>query len=148
MGRRVAIGVVAAWLAAGTAAAAPSLVKLLADYQQETHHEIAVLIVPDLHDEPIGALSLRVANAWRVGLPGWNDGVLVTFAVREGICRIEIATEMARYVSNDAVRSIVENTMKPEFGQHRITRGLRMGLLRLMELGRGFRIADPAHPPG
>jgi uncharacterized protein len=124
-----------------------SLSKLLADYERETHHQIAVLTIPTLGAEPIEAFSMRVADAWRLGLRGWNNGILVTLAMRERRCRIELGTGMERYIGDVAAKAVINEQMAPEFARQHYALGLRAGLLKLMELAQAYRITDPSHPP-
>jgi uncharacterized protein len=124
-----------------------SLSKLLADYERETHHQIAVLTIPTLGAEPIEAFSMRVADAWRLGLRGWNNGILVTLAIRERRCRIELGTGMERYIGDVAAKAVINEQMAPEFARQHYALGLRAGLLKLMELAQAYRITDPSHPP-
>jgi len=59
------------------------LSKLLGNYEKETKHQIAVLIVPTLGNEPIESFCLRTANTWRLGRKGIDDGVVVCVAMKE-----------------------------------------------------------------
>src|ERR1035438_4468765 len=51
-------------------------------YHLETHHQIAILIIPSLGEEQIETFSLRTANAWALGNKGYDDGILVTLAMK------------------------------------------------------------------
>lgn len=73
---------------------------VLARCESETTHQSAVLTVSFLKDEPIEVFSLRVANAWRLGPKGLDNGVLVTIAPNERRMGIELGTGMNRYVSD------------------------------------------------
>lgn len=124
-----------------------SLTGMLAAYEAETHHQIAVLTTPTLDGEPIEAFSLRVANAWGVGVKGWDDGILVTLAMRERGIRIEVGRGLERYISNATAKEIIEKDMVPALRKGDYAGGLRAGLQELMEEARRYRIADPHHLP-
>ena len=121
-----------------------SLTKLLADYEHETHHQIAVLTIPTLGGEKIEAFSLRVAEVWRLGYAGWDNGILVTLAMQEHRIRIELGTGMERYISDPIAKSIIVETMTPAFHTGDFAGGLRAGLMRLMDEARKYRIRDPS----
>lgn len=124
-----------------------ALVSLLNDFELETHHQIAVLIVPTLNGGRLESFSLEVANAWGVGLKGWNDGILITIAMRERGIRIEVGEGMERYVSNSMARAIIDKDMIPAFRRGDIAGALHTGLLRLMPEARAYKIADPNRAP-
>jgi uncharacterized membrane protein YgcG len=119
-----------------------SLTTLLADYERETHHQIAVLIVPTTGGETIESFSLRVAKAWQPGLANWNDGILVTLATQDHHIRIEVGTGMEQYISNATAQAIIDKAMVPAFRKGDFAGGLRAGLLPLMDDARKFQIRD------
>jgi hypothetical protein len=62
----------------------------LADFERETTHQIAVLTIPSLEGEPIEPFALRVAEAWRLGQAGVDNGILLVVAPRDRRARIEV----------------------------------------------------------
>ena len=114
------------------------LSKLLKGYEQETKHQIAVLIVPTIGDEAIESFSFRTFSAWRLGRKGIDDGILVCLAMKEKRVRIALGTGMERYISNAEAKEIIDTEMTPFFGISDFAEGLERGLKRLMEEGRRF----------
>jgi len=110
----------------------------LARYEQETSHQLAVLLVPTLSGESIEAFSLRVANAWALGHKGIDNGILVTLAMKERSVRIELGLGMEKYISDESAKSIIDGVMVPAFGKGDYAGGLEAGLDQLMEQGRRF----------
>jgi uncharacterized protein len=111
---------------------------LLKVYEQETGHQIAVLIVPKLAGQPIESFCLRTLNAWRLGRKGIDDGILVCLAPSERHVRIELGLGMERYISNAEAKEIIDTEMTPFFRVKDFAEGLERGLKRLMEEGRRF----------
>ena len=126
------------------------LSKVLARYEQESHHQIAVLIIPTLSEESIESFSLRVAKAWGLGQKNLDNGILVTLAIKERKVRIEIGLGMAKYISDATAQSIIANHMVPAFRNGEYAIGLQAGLEQLMKEGRQFVItpADIRRPKG
>jgi uncharacterized protein len=114
------------------------LSKLLRDYEHETKHQIAVLIVPTLGGEAIDRFCLRTANTWHMGRKGINDRILVCLAMKEKQVRIELGLGMERYISNAEAMEIIVTEMTPWFAKRDYAGGLERGLKRLMEEGRRF----------
>ena len=48
----------------------------LADWEARTGNQLAVLMVPSTQPEPIEAYAIRVAEAWKIGRKGQDNGVL------------------------------------------------------------------------
>lgn len=114
------------------------LSNLLIEYETETKHQIAVLIVPTVADEAIESFCLRTAKAWRLGRKGVDDGIVVCLAMKERRVRIELGIGMNRYISNAEAKEIIDMEMTPLFAKGDIASGLERGLKRLMEEGRRF----------
>jgi uncharacterized membrane protein YgcG len=112
------------------------LSKLLRNYEQETKHQIAVLIVPTLAGEAIESFCLRVAKVWRLGRKGIDDGIVVCMAMTERRVRIELGIGINRYISNAEAKEIIDSEMTPLFSKGDFAGGLERGLKRLMEEGR------------
>ena len=52
--------------------------------------QLQYLLVRSLEGEPIEDYSIRVAEAWKIGTRGRDNGVLVTVAVEDRAVRIEV----------------------------------------------------------
>ena len=57
-----------------------NLEKYLADYEQKTGNQIAVLLIDNTAPETIEQYSIRVADQWKLGRKGIDDGVLLIVA--------------------------------------------------------------------
>jgi uncharacterized protein len=112
----------------------------LEKYQQETHHQIAVLTIPSLGGERMETFSLRTANAWGLGNKGFDDGILVTLAMKERRARIELGKGMQHFISDAEAKKILDTDMMPLFSKGNIAAGLESGLERLMDEARGFNV--------
>jgi uncharacterized protein len=111
---------------------------LLARYERETSHQIGVLLIPTVSGETIESFSLRVANSWKLGQKGLNNGMLITMAMKERAVRIELGVGMEKFISNATAQSIINNSMVPAFRKGDYAGGLQAGLEQLMKEGRRF----------
>lgn len=114
------------------------MTQALAQYERETTHQIAVLTLPSLAGETIEVFSLRVANAWKLGRKGINNGILVVLAPTERKIRIELGLGFERYISNSQASAIIQTHMLSDFREQAYARGLARGIHTLMEQGRAF----------
>lgn len=120
----------------------------LSRFHEETFHQLAVLIVPTLSGESIEAFSFRVANSWGLGYKGFNNGILVTLAMKEHGVRIELGKGMERYISDAKVKSIIDSSMIPAFAKGDFAGGLEGGLDQLMQEARRFVVKAADLPDG
>ena len=116
------------------------LIGLLARYERETFHQIAVLTVPTLSGETIEAFSRRVTKSWGLGHKGLDNGILITLAMKERRVRIELGVGMEKFIPNATAQSIINTLMVPAFRKGDYVGGLKSGLEQLMKEARRFVI--------
>jgi uncharacterized protein len=120
---------------------ARALETLLADYERETSHQLAVVIVPHLSGEDIAAFSLRTANAFGLGGRDADDGMLVTVAIRERKIRVELGRGFEPHIADEDVEKIIRTRIAPELAKGHFARGLEQGLQDLMQRGRSLVVS-------
>ena len=49
----------------------------LADYEQQTTNQIAVLMIPSLEGHNLEDFSIRLADIWKLGQKGKDNGVIL-----------------------------------------------------------------------
>ena len=62
----------------------------LARLEQDTGHQVAVLTLPSLDGEDIEGFSIRVAENWKIGKKGFDNGVILIVAVNDRKLRLEV----------------------------------------------------------
>jgi uncharacterized protein len=67
-----------------------SLEQSLAEFERTTGHQIVAHVTPSLEGLPIEDYSMQVAQAWRIGQKGLDNGVIFTIAPNERELRIEV----------------------------------------------------------
>jgi uncharacterized protein len=114
------------------------ITKLLSEYEKETTHQIGVLLIQTLNGESLESYSLRVVNSWQLGQKGVDNGVLLTLVMKERKIRIELGSGMEKYISDAQAKSIIVDTMVPSFKKGNFAKGLKDGLLQIMDKARNF----------
>ena len=89
----------------------------LSAFKERNGAEIAVLLVPTTLPETIEKYSLRVANTWRIGRAGINDGVLLMIAKEDRKVRISVGTGLENILDNDTVKQIIDQTIVPSLSR-------------------------------
>jgi uncharacterized protein len=114
---------------------------LLRHYQQETHHQIAVLTVASPDGEPGEKFSLRTAKAWGLGSKGIDDGILVTLSMKDRLARVEPGKGMQNFISDSDARLAIDTEISPAFAKGDFAQGLEPGPTRLMDKARRFIVS-------
>jgi uncharacterized protein len=86
--------------------------------------QLQYLLVPDLEGESIEDYSIRVAEAWKIGTRGRDNGLLVTVAVRDRAYRIEVGGGLEGEIPDALARRIGDQIMRPAFQAGRFGEGL------------------------
>jgi uncharacterized protein len=105
---------------------------VLADYEARTGSQIAVLLVSSTEPEAIEQYSIRVADAWKLGRKGVDDGVLLVVAKDNPKAlrrlRIEAGRGVQGVLTDAQSKRILEDTIAPHFRQQDWYGGLVAGV--------------------
>ena len=109
-----------------------SLEQVLAEYEAKTGSQIAVLTVKTTAPEQIEQYSIRVADAWKLGRKGVDDGVLLlvapgnTSAMRR--LRIEAGRGVQGVLTDAKSKQVLEDVIAPYFRKQQYYEGLVAGV--------------------
>ena len=96
--------------------------------------QLAVLLVPTTQPETIEQYSLRVAEAWKLGQKGKDNGLLVVVAKNDRKLRIEVGYGLEGDIPDAVARRVIDETISPRFKQGDFAGGLAAGTQRLIGL--------------
>ncbi|MGA4046393.1 TPM domain-containing protein [Ralstonia nicotianae] len=109
-----------------------ALEQVLADYEQQRGSQIFVLMVASTAPEPIEAYGIRVAEAWKAGRKGVDDGALVLIAKDNPASlrkmRIEVGRGLEGSLTDAQSKRILQDVMAPHFRQGDFYGGLSAGI--------------------
>ncbi len=117
----------------------------LADWEAKTTNQLAVLIVPTTKPETIEEYSIRVAEAWKVGQKGKDNGAIFLIAKNDKQMRIEVGYGLEGDLTDVASRRIIGDTVAPLFSQGKFAEGIIAGVDRIIAVVGGEDTA--AVPP-
>ncbi len=86
--------------------------------------QLQYLVVPSLEGEPIEDYSIRVAEKWKIGTKGKDNGLLVTVAVQDRAWRIEVGGGLEGDIPDVLAHRIGEQVLVPAFRAGRYADGL------------------------
>lgn len=110
----------------------------LAAWERDSGNQMAVLIVPSTKPEPIEAYSIRVAEAWKIGRKGQDNGVLFLIAKDDRKLRLEVGYGLEGVLTDATSNRIITETVAPYFRQNQFAAGINAGVDRVISVvGKG-----------
>lgn len=109
-----------------------ALERRLADFERRTTNQIAILIVPTTQPETIEQYSIRVAEQWKLGQKGRDNGVLILVAKNDRTLRIEVGYGLEGDLTDLHSSRIIREVIGPLFQQSDFHGGLDAGLNAIM----------------
>ena len=107
--------------------------------------QLQYLVVRSLEGEPIESYSIRVAEAWKIGTKGKDNGLLVTVAVEDRAWRIEVGGGLEGEIPDALARRIGDRLLVPAFRAGRYGDGLYDAGAQLLTLAGVAPEAVQAH---
>jgi uncharacterized protein len=120
-----------------------ALERELRDFETRKGSQIAVLIVPTTQPEVIEQYALRVAETWKLGRKGIDDGALLLVAKDDRALRIEVGYGLEGVIPDAVANRIIDEIIVPFFKQGDFYGGIQAGVGRLIRLVDG----EPLPPP-
>lgn len=109
----------------------------LKDYQDKTKNQVFVLTVPSIEDAgSIEDYSLAVAEKWKPGFKGSDNGIMMVFAMQDRKMRIDVGYGLEGKVPDAIASRIIRNEITPRFKQGMFDDGIKAGVVSIInELG-------------
>ena len=119
------------------------LESLLTGLQSKKGSQIAVLIVPTTAPETVEQYSLRVAEQWKIGRKGVDDGLLLVIAKNDRRMRFEVGYGLEGAIPDAVAKRIIAEVITPEFKNGKFYEGVRSGIEAAIKIISG----EPLPPP-
>jgi uncharacterized protein len=115
-----------------------ALDQVLVEYETRTGSQIAVLLMSSTAPEAIEQYGIRVADAWKLGRKGIDDGVILIVAKDNPKALRRLRIEAGRGVQGSLTdaksKRILEDVIAPHFRQNDYYGGLAAGVSALTSL--------------
>ena len=121
-----------------------SLENRLRAFELKHGSQIAVLIVPTTEPETIEQYSMRVAEAWKLGRKGVDDGALLLVATKDRTMRIEVGYGLEGALNDATCKRIISETITPEFRRGNFAAGIEAGIDQMIRVIEGEALPTPA----
>jgi uncharacterized protein len=123
---------------------AQSLEQRLASFERDTGHQIAVLTVPSLEGDAIEDFSIRVAEAWKIGQKGFDNGAILVIAQKDKKLRIEVGYGLEGVLPDAIASRIIREVIVPRFRDGDFSAGIVTGVNAILQVTKGEPIPETA----
>jgi uncharacterized protein len=121
-----------------------SLERLLEAFEKRKGSQIAVVMVKSTTPEAIEQYALRVAEQWKLGRKGVDDGALLAIAKDDRAMRIEVGYGLEGALNDATARRIIAEIIAPRFREGDFFGGITAGVDRMIRVIDGEPLPAPA----
>lgn len=100
------------------------LERKLEKIERTTSIQIVIVTIPSLDGEPIEDYSVRLAQQWRIGQKGLDNGVVILVAKAERKVRLEVGYGLESVIPDGLAGRIIREQITPRFRQNDYYGGL------------------------
>ncbi len=115
----------------------------LKDLETRKGSQIAVLIVPTTQPEEIEQFGIRVADAWKLGRKGIDDGAILLIAKNDRRMRIEVGRGLEGPLPDITGKRIIDETITPRFKLSDFDGGVEAGVDQMIGVVNGEPLPEP-----
>jgi uncharacterized protein len=116
-------------------------------FERSKGSQVAVLLVPSTAPEAIEQYAIRVADSWKLGRKGVDDGILLIVAVNDRKLRIEVGYGLEGAIPDAIANRIIDEHITPLFRRGDYYGGITVGTDRLMRAIEGEPLPEPELSP-
>jgi len=123
---------------------AQALESRLAAFERETGHQIAVLTIPSLENDALEDFSIRVAESWKIGQKGFDNGAILLIAQKERKLRIEVGYGLEGVLPDAIANRIIREVVVPRFRENDYAGGIEAGVNAILQVTKGESLPQRA----
>lgn len=125
-----------------------ALEQKLAGFERDQSTQIVVLTIPSLQGDDIDQFTIRVADSWKIGQKGKDNGVLLVLARTERKVRIEVGMGLQGVLPDITTSRIIRERMRSYLKSNDFDKGITAGVEGIMSATRGEFKASPRDMAG
>jgi uncharacterized protein len=125
-----------------SAATVSELESLLKTHQDSTSNQVVVLTIQSLEGDDIESYAIRVAETWKLGQKGKDNGVLLVVARDDRKVRIEVGRGLEGDLTDAICSVIIRREILPQFKSGDYDRGVQAGVTAILAAIRGAYTPD------
>ncbi len=119
---------------------------MLAQFEKTDSTQIVLLTIPSLDGETLEVFSMQVAEAWKIGQKGSDNGAVLLVARDERKIRIEVGYGLEGRLTDLLAGRIISREIVPRFKEGRFDEGIRDGIVAMIAAVKGEYTAKDTAP--
>jgi uncharacterized protein len=123
---------------------AQALQERLAAFERETGHQITVLTIPSLQGDVLENFSIRVAEAWKIGQKGFDNGAILLIVRDDRKLRIEVGYGLEGVLPDAIANRIIREVIVPRFRDNDYPGGIEAGVNAILQVTKGEPLPENA----
>ena len=116
----------------------------MAAFERETGHQIAVLTLPSLQGDTLEGFSIRVAEAWKIGQKGFDNGAILLIVRDDRKLRIEVGYGLEGVLPDAIANRIISEVIVPRFRENDYAGGIEAGVNAILQVTKGEPLPESA----
>lgn len=116
----------------------------LAALEQAKGAQVAVLVAPTFQPESIEQFGIRLADAWKLGRKGVDDGVILLIAKDDRQLRIEVGYGLEGALNDATAKRIISEVITPHFREGDYFGGIDAGVTAIQTVIEGEPLPAPS----
>ncbi|PKO84043.1 MAG: hypothetical protein CVU17_05545 [Betaproteobacteria bacterium HGW-Betaproteobacteria-11] len=116
----------------------------LAAFEQKKGAQVAVLVLPSVQPESIEQFGIRLAEAWKIGRKGVDDGAILIVAKDDRQLRIEVGYGLEGALNDATAKRIISEIITPRFRDGDFATGIEAGVDAMLGVIGGESLPPPA----
>lgn len=116
----------------------------LAELERTDSTQVAILTIPSLEGDSLEDFSIRVAEAWKAGQKGTDNGVILLASKEDRKIRIEVGYGLEGVLTDVLSGQIITNVIGPRFKAGDFDGGFSDGVTAITGAVRGEYVAAPS----
>ena len=121
----------------------------LADFEKQTTNQIAVLMIPSLEGDSLEDYSIGLADKWKIGQKGKDNGVILLIVKNDRKLRIVVGYGLEAQLPDSLAGSIIRNEIVPYFRKAKFYEGINQGISAIIKtISPGFSLETVKSQPG
>lgn len=115
----------------------------LAQFERDTSNQVLVATFSDLQGESIEDFSIRLAEKWKPGQSGRDNGVILLISKGDRKARVEVGYGLEGAIPDAVAKAILQQEMLPAFRQGNFEGGIQAGVEAILKASAGEYKALP-----
>ncbi len=120
------------------------IISAINNLELQTNSKVAVLVINSTGNSSIEQYSIKLAEKWKIGEKGKDNGVIITLAIDDKKTRIEVGYGLESVLTDAISSRIIQEHMIPKFKKGQWEAGLISGLeiIKTVVKGEQFKSAN------